>query len=678
MKQFFTIIMAFVFTMSYSQTTVFQDDFESGLSNWNLTNNWGTTSASAFQGTYSLTESPSGNYTDNETSYATMANGIDLSQSLNAELSFFAKYNIEGGFDYMYLEVSPNGGSTWVQIDSYDDTSSWNKFDYSLGGYVGNSNVKIRFRFVSDGAVNYDGMYIDDIVITSDTVDNADPLILHNEPEFYQSSLSAYVASADIIDISGVAEAWCYYRFDGGAYDSTNVAVVNGNTYDFTIPQQTAGTLIEYYFVAIDSSQNSNIKISDLYSVIQGDYISYDNGVVDFVDSTGAGGGRAVKINLPNPTQITTLLIRNYTDVNRPNDSMMVHVWDNNGGVPGNDVITPFKVYPWATLQNTSPMTVIDLRKDSADLKGISGTYFVGFTVPSGGVWVTITQPGITTNRSYAFDGTSWSTATGTSGGSDYHFRVITSDIIGLPTADFTFDTTQTPTVSFTNNSADADSYSWDFGDYSGLDTNENPSHTYPYNGNYKVCLTATNVVGNDSVCKYVNINSYPKPISMFTYDDSLSPEIHFFDQSQNNPTSWLWIFDDNGAQSGMQNPVHIFSAQGTNPTYNVCMTATSINGTGNTYCENITILTGIEENEKSDLKVIPNPFIDEALIEIELENTNELLFNVYDIKGKLIKVEYKITSRGILIKNTNLKSGRYIYEVINNNKVYKGSIIVL
>ena len=38
-----------------------------------------------------------------------MATGMDLSTYLGAEVSFWAKYDIEQGFDYMYLQVSTNG-----------------------------------------------------------------------------------------------------------------------------------------------------------------------------------------------------------------------------------------------------------------------------------------------------------------------------------------------------------------------------------------------------------------------------------------------------------------------------------------------------------------------------------------------------------------------------------------
>ncbi|MEZ4935353.1 MAG: hypothetical protein R2788_24870 [Saprospiraceae bacterium] len=81
-----------------------------------------------------------------------MANGIDLSAAIDATLSFWAIYDIEGGnFDYCYVEASGNGGSTWVNVATFlgeGQLSPWTQYSYSLGGFVGNSDVKIRFRFL--------------------------------------------------------------------------------------------------------------------------------------------------------------------------------------------------------------------------------------------------------------------------------------------------------------------------------------------------------------------------------------------------------------------------------------------------------------------------------------------------------------------------------------------------
>ncbi|MEX2370120.1 MAG: PKD domain-containing protein [Bacteroidales bacterium] len=66
-----------------------------------------------------------------------------------------------------------------------------------------------------------------------------------------------------------------------------------------------------------------------------------------------------------------------------------------------------------------------------------------------------------------------------------------------LPTPDFSFEIDD-KTVTFTNLSDDAVSYSWDFGDGSAAVTDENPVHTYDAYGDYDVRLTATNEEGEE------------------------------------------------------------------------------------------------------------------------------------------------------------------------------------
>jgi len=678
----FLLLFSVVSALS-AQVTVFSDNFESGTSNWSLTSTWGLSTTSSHSTSHSLTESPTGNY-GNNLNYvtATLSSGVNLSTALSANLSFWAKYSIEGGFDYMYLDVSANGGTSWVNIASYDDTlNNWTQFNYSLGGYVGNSSVKIRFRFYSDGAVNYDGMYIDDVIITSDTVDNAAPLVLHTPPVFYEGVFLADTIVADIIDISGVQTAELKYSVDGSSYTTVSGVNTIGDTYHFIIPQQPAGAMVDYFFHAIDSASTPNTEITDTFSYISGNYIAYDNGQVDFVDSTGSGESVAVRITLSGTSSLKGILIRNYTDVNRSNDSMIVHVWNNTLGVPGTDIITPFKVKPAATLQNTSAMTVIDLRPYSAQLSSLSGDIFIGFSVgPGVGVWSTITSPGVTT-RSFVKTGTgSWTAATsGTTGSSDFHFRAITAPYCQTYNVGFQIDTTLSPTVSFTDTTIpSATSWSWNFGDgnYSNL---QNPVHNYSAYGTYTVTLFAGNSTCglNDSATTIFTINA-KTPMAKFVYDTTLSPAIFFTDSSKFAPSQWLWDFDDNGATSTAQNATHTFPAAG--GTFHVCLTATNTAGS-DTYCENLVIMStiGIQENAK-DMRseIFPNPMQSTAFIILEGVNINTLKFKLYDLQGRRVDMNYQIKNNGIELFRGNVARGQYIYEIYDNTtKIQTGRLIV-
>ena len=209
--------MAFVAALPAQTTVEFSDNFDSGLTNWVLTGNWGASTAQSYSPSFSLSESPVGDYLDNELTYATMANGVNLSTKPSAELKFYMRYEIEAGFDYMYLDVSNNNFSTFNTLDVFDGSvSTWTQYTYDLGGYCGgaNTNVKIRFRFDSEGGWVEDGAYIDNFQIISSNVDVSPPLIVHAYPQFYKGSPGAHNVTAELIDISGIATSTLHYWVD--------------------------------------------------------------------------------------------------------------------------------------------------------------------------------------------------------------------------------------------------------------------------------------------------------------------------------------------------------------------------------------------------------------------------------------------------------------------------------
>src|ERR1035437_8401687 len=57
----------------FAATNTSYDDFESGLGNWASGASWGLAANHAYTGTYSLTDSPQGNYGNNSDTYALTA-----------------------------------------------------------------------------------------------------------------------------------------------------------------------------------------------------------------------------------------------------------------------------------------------------------------------------------------------------------------------------------------------------------------------------------------------------------------------------------------------------------------------------------------------------------------------------------------------------------------------------
>ena len=96
-------------------------------------------------------------------------------------MSYWTWYDLEEDYDYLYLEVSedgvfwdilttPSGTDLDISGNSYGwayngSSNGWIKEAVDLSDYAG-KNVKIRFEYVTDAAVNGEGFLIDDISIS--------------------------------------------------------------------------------------------------------------------------------------------------------------------------------------------------------------------------------------------------------------------------------------------------------------------------------------------------------------------------------------------------------------------------------------------------------------------------------------------------------------------------------
>lgn len=427
----FLSVLSFIELKSQGSDTIFFDNFENGMSNWVTTGQWGVTTLQSYSPTRSLSESPNGNYGNNWNTYCTMSNSFSLIHVPGAKIKFWITYKIETGFDYLYVQVSKDNFQTYTTVATFNgETNPLPPFQQAIidiGAFSGFSNIKVRFHFYSDQGYVTDGVYIDDFLIIKDASDLSPPLIVHSPLPFMEGSLGNHVVVANISDYSGInlSTLKLHYSVDNVAQQEISGTSLGSNNYSFTIPAQPTGSHVSYKIYAEDLSYNANSIWSPTFEYISGHHIIQDNGQVDYFMRLSANQGVAVKVSLNNQ-DLVAMLIRNYIDIGNPNDSMLIHVWDNNNGIPGNNVITPFKVFPSATLTNTSPMTWIDLRSYSAQLSNLTGDYFIGFTVPTGFVNITITQPG-NFGKSFFFNGSTWSTSVGSNGINDHHFRAVTS-----------------------------------------------------------------------------------------------------------------------------------------------------------------------------------------------------------------------------------------------------------
>lgn len=114
----------------------------------------------------------------------TLTRSVDLTGKSSAELTFDGWYDIEANYDYLYTEVSTDGGENWTAVDGTVDgrpiprdgsdkpalhgtLDGYKKFAYSLDAYAG-QKVDLRFRYQSDGGVALKGFTADQITVTAD------------------------------------------------------------------------------------------------------------------------------------------------------------------------------------------------------------------------------------------------------------------------------------------------------------------------------------------------------------------------------------------------------------------------------------------------------------------------------------------------------------------------------
>ncbi|WP_160316943.1 immune inhibitor A domain-containing protein [Ardenticatena maritima] len=114
----------------------------------------------------------------------TLTRSFDLRDVESATLEFWAWYDIEKDFDYVYVAVSTNGGATWQALPTAHtvasnpngnafgpgftgtsgdgETPTWVFNRVDLTPFVG-QEVLVRFEMVNDDALNANGFWLDDV-----------------------------------------------------------------------------------------------------------------------------------------------------------------------------------------------------------------------------------------------------------------------------------------------------------------------------------------------------------------------------------------------------------------------------------------------------------------------------------------------------------------------------------
>jgi len=88
---------------------------------------------------------------------------FDLSDARAAEVVFWLWRQIEVNYDHVFFGISPDGGTFYGW--QWDGTADWQEMRFGLDSYLGDASVWVGWLFESDGSVQYEGPWVDDILI---------------------------------------------------------------------------------------------------------------------------------------------------------------------------------------------------------------------------------------------------------------------------------------------------------------------------------------------------------------------------------------------------------------------------------------------------------------------------------------------------------------------------------
>jgi hypothetical protein len=275
----------------------YTESFESGAAGWGVDGNtsWelgapvGTLINSASDGTQAWVTNLAGDY-GNAESGAVNSPCFDFTGINNPYIRLDIWYDIESLWDGALLQASTDGGQTWTTVGQQNDPVNWYNdtadavatqgFDptgqswtgdgsqtvngsggwinamHALDGLGGQSNVRLRLSFVSDGATTAEGMALDNVHI----YDSITPL------PYYP------IATINTEDVNGVADSLNVDCWTSGTVMGVDLDGNNG---------------ISFYITDLSSGSQEGINVFNFndvsnYVVNEGDSILVRGRIIQF------------------------------------------------------------------------------------------------------------------------------------------------------------------------------------------------------------------------------------------------------------------------------------------------------------------------------------------------------------------------------------------------------------
>ncbi|HIA11203.1 MAG TPA: PKD domain-containing protein, partial [Flavobacteriales bacterium] len=254
-------------------------------------------------------------------------------------------------------------------------------------------------------------------------------------------------------------------------------------------------------------------------------------------------------------------------------------------------------------------------------------------------------------------------------------------------------------TVDFNNQSTNAVTYLWEFGNGSTMAaTNTSTiSYTYTNPGTYDVVLYAYGASGNDSASVMNQVMVLPSPVANFQgYPQVISTlgDTVFFGDNSLDAWMWQWTFGDPASggnnTSIIQNPAHFYALDGS---YTVSLVVTNAFGCKDSVTKPGFIVVKIDTGGGVDIAaqvpglntitIFPNPVVSKLNVVVDVEKPGMLEITMINMSGQRVQ---KFSNERIPKGNTRLtyylddgrlNKGLYFLDVNYNGKHYYKKIIL-
>jgi len=227
-------------------TVAYEDYMENGVNGWTSDGLWHqeTARSSSPQTSWSYNNgAPDYTFDVGDNWGGLISPVIDLSAYSSAVLSFKYWYETESSstyYDQRWIQIGVDGVFTNVAQLSGDPMWTWNEYSFDLSPYAGNSNVQVRFFFDTVDSIlnNYEGWYIDDVMVLGESTEPNNPPVA-NAGESYtgMEDVALTFDGSGSYDSDGDPLTYSWYFGDGSTGTGVNPSHVYtaGGIYTVTL-----------------------------------------------------------------------------------------------------------------------------------------------------------------------------------------------------------------------------------------------------------------------------------------------------------------------------------------------------------------------------------------------------------------------------------------------------------